>query len=67
MSGVGLQELRLRVLSRRSDCIGTSGRVVAIGMNKISYVGYRFPPEIVHRAVWLYLRFTLACATSKTC
>jgi putative transposase len=29
-------------------------------MNKISYSGYRFPPEIIHRAIWLYLRFTLS-------
>ena len=29
-------------------------------MNKISYSGYRFPPEILHRAIWLYLRFTLS-------
>ena len=29
-------------------------------MNKISYSGYRFPPEIIQRAVWLYLRFTLS-------
>ena len=29
-------------------------------MKKISYSGYRFPPEIIHRAVWLYLRFTLS-------
>lgn len=28
-------------------------------MNKISYAGYRFSPEIIHRAIWLYLRFTL--------
>ena len=27
-------------------------------MNKISYSGYRFPPEIIQQAVWLYLRFT---------
>jgi hypothetical protein len=27
-------------------------------MNKISYTGYRFPPEIIHQTVWLYLRFT---------
>src|SRR5271166_4305894 len=26
-------------------------------MNKISYTGYRFPPEIIHQAIWLYLRF----------
>src|SRR3974390_2795648 len=29
-------------------------------MTKISYSGYRFPPEIIHRAIWLYLRFTLS-------
>ena len=29
-------------------------------MNKISYSGYRFPPEIIHQAIWLYLRFTLS-------
>ena len=29
-------------------------------MSKISYSGYRFPPEIIHRAIWLYLLFTLS-------
>ena len=29
-------------------------------MSKISYSGYRFPPEIIQQAVWLYLRFTLS-------
>src|SRR5271156_572000 len=29
-------------------------------MTKISYAGYRFPPEIIQRAIWLYLRFTLS-------
>jgi putative transposase len=29
-------------------------------MQKITYDGYRFPPEIIHRAIWLYLRFTLS-------
>ena len=29
-------------------------------MNKISYSGYRFPPEIIQRAIWLYLRITLS-------
>ena len=29
-------------------------------MNKISYHGYRFPPEINHQAIWLYLRFILS-------
>ena len=29
-------------------------------MQKISYSGYRFPPEIIQQAIWLYLRFTLS-------
>src|SRR5664280_359439 len=29
-------------------------------MTKISYAGYRFPPEIIQRAVRLYYRFTLS-------
>src|SRR5262245_39820157 len=29
-------------------------------MSKISYKGYRFPPEIVQQAIWLYLRFALS-------
>jgi len=29
-------------------------------MNSISYSGYRFPPEIIQQAIWLYLRFTLS-------
>jgi len=29
-------------------------------MKKISYGGYRFPPEIIQQAIWLYIRFTLS-------
>jgi hypothetical protein len=29
-------------------------------MTKICYAGYRFPPEIIQRAIWLYYRFTLS-------
>src|SRR4051812_40937168 len=29
-------------------------------MSAPSYAGYRFPPEIIQRAVWTYLRFTLS-------
>jgi putative transposase len=29
-------------------------------MTKISYSGYRFPPDIIQQAIWLYLRFTLS-------
>ena len=29
-------------------------------MKKISCRGYRFPPEIIHQAIWLYLPFTIS-------
>jgi putative transposase len=29
-------------------------------MKKISYSGYRFPPEIIQQSIWLYVRFTLS-------
>jgi transposase-like protein len=29
-------------------------------MTKSSYSGYRFPPEIIQKAIWLYVRFTLS-------
>ena len=29
-------------------------------MRKIGHAGYRFPPEVIHQAIWLYLRFTLS-------
>jgi transposase-like protein len=29
-------------------------------MSKINFAGYRFPPEIIRQAIWLYLRFTLS-------
>src|SRR5277367_6478980 len=29
-------------------------------MRKFSYAGYRFPPEVIRQAIWLYLRFTLS-------
>ena len=29
-------------------------------MTKISCSGYRFPPEIIQLAIWLYVRFTLS-------
>ena len=40
---------------RRSRWPGSRTR-----MKKISYSGYRFPPEIIQQAIWLYLRFTLS-------
>jgi putative transposase len=33
---------------------------VAGSMRKISYAGYRFAPEVIDQAIWLYLRFTLS-------
>src|ERR1700730_50790 len=29
-------------------------------MTEISYSGYRFPPEIIQQAIWLYVRFTMS-------
>ena len=29
-------------------------------MSAPSYSGYRFPPDVIQRAVWMYLRFTLS-------
>ena len=29
-------------------------------MRPLSYAGYRFPPEIIQHAIWVYLRFTLS-------
>jgi hypothetical protein len=29
-------------------------------MTRISYRGYRFPPEIIQHAIWLYVQFTLS-------
>src|ERR1017187_4450679 len=46
--------MRLHCESHRS-----SGPV-AKGMKKLSYDGYRFPPEIIHQTFGLYLRFTLS-------
>ena len=46
--------------SRRSECSGPCGGLVANGMKKGCYHAYRFPPEVIHQAIWLYLRFTLS-------
>ena len=53
-----LNALRGIVTPRRA--CGPSSHPVASGMEKISYAGYRFPPEIIRQAIWLYLRFTLS-------
>jgi putative transposase len=29
-------------------------------MSKISYNGYRSPPELIQQAIWLYVQFTLS-------
>src|SRR5450432_1673639 len=47
-------------LSRRFRTCDLFGGPVARMMQKISYDGYRFPPEIIHQTIWLYLRFTLS-------
>ena len=50
---------RLGVVTPSWACGPTRGRITE-WMMKISYSGYRFPPEIIHQAIWLYLRFTLS-------
>ena len=35
-------------------------------MSKISYAGYRFPPEIIQQAIWLYVRFTYGQFNEKS-
>lgn len=56
----GARRARRSALSRRPQCSGPSGWLVANRMTKTSYSGYQFPPEIIHQAIWLYLRFTLS-------
>src|SRR3984957_13387843 len=56
---VGCWRSRNGIVTPRRTC-GPSGHPVASGMEKISYAGYRFPPEIIDQAIWLYLRFTLS-------
>ena len=47
------------VVTARWACGPARGRITE-RMKKISYAGYRFPPEVIHQAIWLYLRFTLS-------
>jgi transposase-like protein len=47
-------------LSRRLWGCGSSDGPVAKATAQDRYSGYRFPPEIIHQAIWLYLRFTLS-------
>ena len=47
------------VVTPRWAC-GPARGLITEQMKKISYAGYRFPPEIIHQAIWLYLRFTLS-------
>jgi hypothetical protein len=47
------------VVTARWACGPAGGRITE-RMKKISYAGYRFPPEIIHQAIWLYLRFSLS-------
>ena len=49
----------LGIVTSPGSC-GSFGRPVANRMKRISYSGYRFPPEIIQQAIWLYLRFILS-------
>ena len=48
------------VVTALRACGVLGGRVSPTRMNKISYSGYRFHPEIIQQAIWLHLRFTLS-------
>jgi transposase-like protein len=52
--------LRAWITSAAIRACGLAGGSVAKGMKKISYKGYRFPPEIIQQAIWLYVRFTVS-------
>ena len=51
--------IQVGVPTARWACGPVGGRITE-RMKKISYAGHRFPPEIIHQAIWLYLRFTLS-------
>jgi transposase-like protein len=46
-------------LSRWLNC-GAAASRVAVVMTLPDYAGYRFPSDVIQRAVWMYLRFTLS-------
>src|SRR6266567_7836300 len=48
-----------RGLSGSRPCRGLGGET-RCSMSRISYRGYRFPADIIQRALWLYFRFTLS-------
>jgi transposase-like protein len=39
---------------------GAISRTVEDAALALSYARYRFPPDVIHEAIWLYLRFTLS-------
>ncbi len=51
---------RPRALSQQPLVVDRNRALYTDDMRKISYAGYRFPPEIFRQAIWLYLRFTLS-------
>jgi transposase-like protein len=60
--------MRLSAAGRyRQRTTGTYHAAKGREMKKISYSGYRFPPEIIRQAIWLYLRFTLSFRDLKIC
>jgi hypothetical protein len=50
---------RAGVVTPSWACGPTRGRKTE-RMMKISYSRCRFPPDIIHQAIWLYFRFTLS-------
>ena len=54
-----VNNVELGIVMQRRAC-GPTGGPIAKRMQKISYAGYQFPPEIIQQSIWLYLRFTLS-------
>ena len=59
LEGRKCSEQGLVTLAGLLACPGPA-RIVAVSIKLPSYSGYRFPSDIVQRAVWMYLRFTLS-------
>jgi transposase-like protein len=58
--GIDIGDARFEKSAHQNTACGVACGSLAKGMTKISYKGYRFPPEIIQQAIWLYLRFTLS-------
>src|SRR5271170_2998027 len=61
-SSITTRSRATRSRARGIDTLTSDRRPNALdwNMQPISYARHRFPPDVIRRAVWLYLRFTLS-------